>query len=72
MLCSISGFLYSKFLSDLIPTFVLEGIGILYRRMPKCNSALQTEKFFFNPKFDQNCQISALFRTQNTQKKLGK
>ena len=48
MLCSISGFLYSKFLSDLIPTFVLEGIGILYRRMPKCNSALQTEKFFFS------------------------
>ena len=35
--------------------------------MPECNSALQTENDL-NPKFDQNCQISALFLTQNTPK----
>ena len=45
------------------------------RRMPECNSALQTERSFFNPKFDQIspkiAKFLAFFEPKIPQKCLG-
>ena len=43
--------------------------------MPECTGVLQTEKDLFQPeirpKLPENCQISAIFLTQNTPKMFG-
>ena len=55
--------------------FVITEVIYLNRRMPRCNSVLQTEKDPFpreiRPNFPENCHFSTFFRTPKSSKTFG-